>query len=123
MVRRHFFHVLLSLLLVFSQQMGYAHALTHSASVAGVANVLDLADGSASEHAEDAGQSGITKLGFDHSCAQCLAFAQLAAAADTRFYSFPLLDGCAVVSPRQPAAPACAAMRRGYQSRAPPVRS
>ncbi|MBY0557153.1 MAG: hypothetical protein K2P77_08125 [Burkholderiaceae bacterium] len=123
MVRRHFLHVLLSLLLVFSQQMGYSHALTHAASVAGVVNVLELADASALEHAEDAGQSGITKLGFDHSCAQCLAFAQLAAAADTRFHSFPLRDARAVVSPVQPAAPAGVAICCGYHSRAPPVLS
>ena len=132
--------MLLSLLLVFSQQMGYAHALTHAAASADLAAapaaatatkvVAALIDdrgaagwqnGADAEH--DADLSGITKLGFDHSCAQCLAVAQFTAAVDTRFHSFPLLDGVAVVGASAPLAMRTAGAVTAYLTRAPPVLS
>ena len=131
--------MLLSLLLVFSQQMGYAHALTHAAASAELAAATDAARavatlvddsgaagwqnsaGPDTEH--DADLSGITKLGFDHSCAQCLAVAQFTAAVDTRFHSFPLLDGVAVVAASAPLAMRTAGPVTAYLTRAPPVLS
>lgn len=138
--------MLLSLLLVFSQQMGYAHALTHAAASADLAAapaaatatatkvVAALIDdsgapgwqngaGADADAEHDADLSGITKLGFDHSCAQCLAVAQFTAAVDTRFHSFPLLDGVAVVGATAPLAMRTAGAVTAYLTRAPPVLS
>lgn len=134
--------MLLSLLLVFSQQMGYAHALTHAAASAdlaaapaaataakAVAALIDDSgasgwqNGADADAEHDADLSGITKLGFDHSCAQCLAVAQFTAAVDTRFHSFPLLDGVAVVGAIAPLAVRTAGPVTAYLTRAPPVLS
>lgn len=136
--------MLLSLLLVFSQQMGYAHALTHAAASAdlaaapaaatataakAIAALIDDSgaagwqNGAGLDAEHDAELSGITKLGFDHSCAQCLAVAQFTAAVDTRFHSFPLLDGVAVVGAIAPLAIRTAGPVTAYLTRAPPVLS
>ncbi|MYN15812.1 hypothetical protein GTP81_03505 [Rugamonas sp. FT107W] len=112
-IRRNFFYVLLSLLLVFSQQMGYSHALSHASAATGVVQ--------AAQQDEDA--SRITKLGLDHNCAQCLAFAQIASAADTHFYSFPLAAGTSVAVVRTPVPLDCQRTVCGFRSRAPPVLS
>ena len=118
-IRRNLCHVLLSLLLVFSQQMGFSHALSHAAAAAGSAQ---LAARASDQAADDTG--GITKLGLDHSCAQCLAFAQIGSAADTRFYSFPLADNDASVAIAYAAAALdCQRIVCGFLSRAPPVLS
>ena len=121
-IRRNLCYVLLSLLLVFSQQMGFTHALSH-ASAAGAAQLAAQAgDQAVGQTGDDTG--GITKLGLDHSCAQCLAFAQIGSAADTRFYSFPLADNDASVAIAfTPAAPDCQRAVRGFLSRAPPILS
>ena len=125
-IRRNLCYVLLSLLLVFSQQMGFTHALSH-ASAAGAAQLAaqvgdQAVDQAVGQTGDDGG--GITKLGLDHSCAQCLAFAQIGSAADTRFYSFPLADNDASVAIAfTPAAPDCQRAVRGFLSRAPPVLS
>jgi len=133
--------MLLSLLLVFSQQMGYAHALTHAAATADLAATPAMAtdaaravvallddsgaggwqNGAGPDAEHDADLSGITKLGFDHSCAQCLAVAQFTAAVDSRFHSFPLLDGVAVVGASVPLAMRTAGPVTVYLTRAPPV--
>lgn len=114
-IRRNFFYVLLSLLLVFSQQMGYSHALSHASAATGVAQA------SAAQPDEDA--SSITKLGLDHNCAQCLAFAQIASAADTHFHSFPLAANTSVAVRHTPAPLDCRRTVCGFRSRAPPVLS
>lgn len=113
-IRRNFLYVLLSLLLVFSQQMGYSHALSHASAATGVVQA-------AAQQDEDA--SRITKLGLDHNCAQCLAFAQIASAADTHFHSFPLAANTSVAVVRTPAPLDCQRTVCGFRSRAPPVLS
>lgn len=116
--------MLLSLLLVFSQQMGYAHALTHTAASAELAANLALSadQAQAADGADgDPHLNGIIKLGLDHSCAQCLAVAQFTAAVDSRFHSFPLLDGIAVIGVAAPLAVLPARPLAAYHSRAPPV--
>ena len=116
-IRRNLCHVLLSLLLLISQQMGFSHALSHA-----VAASVQLAVQTSDQAADDTG--GITKLGLDHSCAQCLAFAQIGSAADTRFYSFPLADNDASVAIAYAAAALdCQRIVCGFLSRAPPVLS
>lgn len=114
-IRRNFLYVLLSLLLVFSQQMGYSHALSHATAATGVAQASAQQDQDAS--------SGIAKLGLDHNCAQCLAFAQIASAADTHFYSFPLAANTSVAVTHTPAPLDCRRTVCGFRSRAPPVLS
>lgn len=113
-IRRNFFYVLLSLLLVFSQQMGYSHALSHASAATGVVQA-------AAQQEEDA--ASITKLGLDHNCAQCLAFAQIASAADTHFHSFPLAANASVAVVHTPAPLDCQRTVCGFRSRAPPVLS
>lgn len=118
--------MLLSLLLVFSQQMGYAHALTHATALTGLAasQTPDPAMAAPAFAPEsDPHLNGITKLGFDHSCAQCLAVAQITGAVDTHSYSFPLLDGVAVVAAVAPLALLPLSPCTAYHSRAPPVLS
>ena len=116
-IRRNLCHVLLSLLLLISQQMGFSHALSHAAAAS-----AQLAVQASDQAADDTG--GITKLGLDHSCAQCLAFAQIGSAADTRFYSFPLADNDASVAIAYAAAALdCQRTVCGFLSRAPPVLS
>lgn len=112
-IRRNFFYVLLSLLLVFSQQMGYSHALSHAATGAVQA---------AAQQDEDA-SSSITKLGLDHNCAQCLAFAQIASAVNNGFHSFPLPANTSVAVIPLPAPQDCQRAICGFRSRAPPVLS
>lgn len=114
-IRRNFFHVLLSLLLVFSQQMGYSHALSHTAAATGIVQ--------AAEPADDEVSTSITKLGLDHSCAQCMAFAQIASAVDSRFHSFPLAANTSVAIAFTPAPLDCQRTICGFRSRAPPVLS
>jgi len=114
-IRRNFFYVLLSLLLVFSQQMGYSHALSHASAATGVVQA-------GAQQGEDASGS-IIKLGLDHNCAQCLAFAQIASAADTRFHSFPLAANTSVAVTYSPAPFDCRRTVCGFRSRAPPVLS
>lgn len=118
--------MLLSLLLVFSQPMGYAHALTHATALTGLAasQTAEMAMAApASMPESDPHLSGITKLGFDHSCAQCLAVAQCTAAVDTHSHSFPLLDGVAVVATAAPLALLPLSPCTAYRSRAPPLLS
>lgn len=70
MNRQLFFRVLLSFVLLFSQQMATAHALEHLTAAIGIVNA-------ASPELDDA--SELAKAVAQHqNCHQCLAFAQLA---------------------------------------------
>ncbi len=111
MIRRSVFRVLLSLVLLLSQQMAMSHALSHWSS--------QLGGPVAQQAAEDSELS--SAFAHDRSCAQCLSLAQL---------DVPLVN-----SPRQFTGPALAAghaphatalawrvrKERAYDSRAPPV--
>ncbi|MBJ7311225.1 hypothetical protein ACFOLJ_27540 [Rugamonas sp. CCM 8940] len=113
-VRRTFVYALLSLLLLVSQQMGISHGLTHWAGARAGGEQAQVL-----ERSESASKS----LALDHSCNQCLAFAQIASALDTPFHSFPAarVDATAVVS--TPALSLCQRTVCVFQSRAPPVLS
>lgn len=108
--RRPIFHALLALLLVLSQQLGLAHAVSHwSGYRQGMEQVQD------SDGGVNAG------LALDHNCSQCLAFAQLASAIYTPEFTFPTV---AFVAPLATAADSPAPGRRNlrpYDSRAPPL--
>ncbi len=114
--RRPIVYVLLSLLLLVSQQMGITHALSHWTVQRGAATVVH-AQRAAAEAAP--GKS----VALDQSCEQCLAFAQIGTAVDTGFYSFPI-DRDTATAIDTPATPElCERTVCAFQSRGPPVLS
>lgn len=125
-LRRPFVYLLLSLLLVFSQQMGITHALSHwsqwSNSVAGGDSAGQLQLAAPGE--EGAAASGASKsLALDQGCGQCLAFAQIGAALHSHFYSFPVVNGAALAVDAAPSVSPCRRTVCAFRSRAPPVLS
>ena len=115
MIRRSAFsvlsRVLLSLVLLLSQQMAMSHALSHWSSQAGGPVVQQV--------------SGDTELAGafaqDRSCAQCLGLAQLAApfVSSPRAYVAPEL--AAIHAPDAATLAWRVQTTRAYDSRAPPV--
>jgi hypothetical protein len=110
MARRSIIHLLLSLLLLVSQQMAVAHVLTHW-------NGQLSARGESSSVAEGGLSEAIAK---DKSCAQCLAFAQFAnvVGPTPRVFAPPATGTDAVVA--SAAQPVCARTVCVFHSRAPP---
>ena len=86
MMRRRIVHVLLSLLLLVSQQMAFAHAMSHWTGKLGsthpAAQLVQAAD--------DGDLS--SAVAQDRSCFQCLAFAQMASAIGGTPRQFAPLD-------------------------------
>lgn len=114
MIRRSTIRILLSLLLLLSQQMAIAHAVSHwsgrPASGAPAAGQQQSGDRSLSE-----------AFALDQSCSQCLAFAQIAGVVGSdplRFVPFDNASArvCVDASHFLTARTDCA-----YHSRAPPV--
>lgn len=110
---RHLLHVLLGVLLVLSQQLGMAHAVSHWS---------DFRRSSEQQQATDADGNGISAgLALDHSCSECAAFASLASAIHTPSFTFPSVDysapeaGVALLQLND------ARTARAYNSRAPPL--
>lgn len=108
MTRTLFIRVLLSLLLLVSQQMSMSHAVTH---LAGSAQARDNeVDG------------GLSKAVADHqSCEKCLAFAQLAGAVGTLPRAFAGIESAASDVAGAVRQPAAAASIPAFHSRAPPA--
>jgi hypothetical protein len=86
MMQRRFVHILLSLLLLVSQQMAFAHAMSHWSGKLGPAHpVVKLVDA--------AGDSDLSSaVAQDQSCSQCLVFAQMASAIGSTPRQFVPLD-------------------------------
>lgn len=109
-------HVLLALLLVLSQQLGMAHAVSHWS---------DFRHGSEQQQAldvTDAADGGLSAgMALDHNCSQCAAFASLASAIDTPSFSFPAVEFNAPQAGVAAALPHSARPARAYDSRAPPL--
>ncbi len=110
---RHFLHVLLAMLLVLSQQLGMAHAVSHWS---------DFRHGSEQQQATDVDGNGLSAgLALDHNCSQCAAFASLATAIHTPSFTFPSVDYNApqggVALPQLHSGRTA----RAYDSRAPPL--
>ena len=111
MIRRSVLHVLLSLVLLLSQQMAMSHALSHWTS--------QLGGPVAKQAVGDPELS--SAFAQDRSCAQCLGLAQLAAPLANTPHQFVL--------PELAEVPALEAASRGWRlpqarlfdSRAPPV--
>ncbi len=113
MSRRSFFRVLLSLLLLISQQMSMSHAMSH------LSGLGDYAPQATSQQV--AGDALSSALAKDQSCHQCLAFAQLAGAVGApdrnwvASFALPTFTISFISSPH------CARTTCVFQSRAPPA--
>lgn len=109
---RQLLHVLLALLLVLSQQLGMAHAISHWS---------DFRHGSEQQQASDTDGNGLSAgLALDHNCSQCAAFASLATAIHTPSFTFQSVDYNApqagITLPQLEGTRTA----RAYDSRAPP---
>lgn len=112
--KRQIVYALLSLLLVLSQQLGMAHAISHWSDYRQSGEqVQQLESG-----AEKAGNAG---LALDHNCSQCAVFAQLASALPTRDAAFPAIAYGETFAAAAAAQPQAAPSARPYDSRAPPL--
>jgi len=114
MMRRSIAHVLLSLLLLVSQQMAFAHAMSHWTGKIAPAHAAVASIGL------DAGRDLSSSVAQDGSCSQCLAFAQMASAMGSTPRQFVPLD---VQVERASAFAAIASTPRtvcAFHSRAPP---
>jgi hypothetical protein len=110
MTRQAFIRVLLSLLLLISQQMASSHLMSHLAG---------SVDPVAASQQVDGGELS-SAFAQDQSCSHCLAFAQLAGTLGSKTYAFALPG-------QQPSRIAAAATHDAgartilaFQSRAPP---
>lgn len=110
---RHILHALLALLLVLSQQLGMAHAVSHWSDYRGGTEQVEGSDGA------DGGLSA--GLALDHNCSQCAAFAELASAIHTPSFSFRSLDYSAPQAGAALPQPDGVRAARAYDSRAPPL--
>jgi hypothetical protein len=115
MTRPAFFRILLSLLLLLTQQMAATHAMSHWSARAGVA------EASQSHGRESDSESSLSRaFALDQTCDQCLAFAQLAGPlghTPRAFVPVELVSGAAIASLDQPS---CARTVCVFRSRAPP---
>ena len=113
MTRRSILRVLLSLLLLLSQQMAISHAMTHWAGTRDGAAQLDKA---ASQQ-----ERGVSSaFAQDHTCERCLAFAQIAGAVGSPARTFATDGAASCAIGASATQPGCARTTCVFQSRAPP---
>ena len=114
MTRPAFFRILLSLLLLLTQQMAATHAMSHWSTLAGAPEASQA-------HQRGSDESDLSRaFALDQTCDQCLAFAQLAGPlghTPRAFAPAELVSAAAVASLDQPA---CARTICVFRSRAPP---
>lgn len=110
MTRHALFRVLLSLLLLFSQQMATSHVMSHWSTSPGVAALAQAG-------AEDERSTPLPK---DQSCNKCLVFSQLGAPLGGAFFAYAavacastLVDGAVVAALHS-------RIMLAFQSRGPP---
>lgn len=106
-------HLLLSLLLLVSQQLALAHGLSHWDAARQHAHVGQSGHGHGASDGPDA-------PALQDFCAECAFDAQLDLALPPPSHALPLAASVAVVGPRQGVPDAHQAPPRPYQSRAPP---
>lgn len=111
MTRRFAFRLLLSMVLLLSQHMALAHAISHWAgSVRAPAAVV-----------QDDGSELSRAVAEDPACAKCLAFAQVGCAPPCENYVFaPAVDRHAVPASLSAGLPGTGLIR-AFNPRAPPV--
>lgn len=104
-VRRIFAHVVFAFLLLFSQQLGVVHAISHLSSEPGSGSVQKK------------------QLPGELQCEQCLAFAAIGAGLTASPLSTPQFLAPRETSVEVPLAKTLPASLRAFDSRAPPVRT
>jgi hypothetical protein len=105
--------VLLSLLLLVSQQMAMSHVISHWAGSREAAAFV--------QQQEEEDDSGLSEsIAKDQSCHQCLALAQLAAALGNTPRYFAAADTVSRAAVATATQPVCGRPVCGFQSRAPP---
>ena len=110
---RQLLHILLAVLLVLSQQLGMAHAVSHWS---------DFRHTSEQQQATDVDGNGLSSgLALDHNCSQCAAFASLASAIHTPSFTFLAVDYSAPQAGVALSQQTDARSARAYDSRAPPL--
>ncbi|MFL6673574.1 MAG: hypothetical protein ACJ8LG_09810 [Massilia sp.] len=108
MTRRSVIRLLLSLLLLVSQQMAISHVITHwNSELAPRAQAVD----------DDSVSKAFAK---DKSCGQCLAFAQIASGLANSPRSFAPPAAGAILVAANADHPRCARTVCAFRSRAPP---
>jgi hypothetical protein len=113
MTRQAFIRVLLSLLLLVSQQMASAHVMSHLASS------LDAVAASALQEID---HDGLTKaIAQDQACSQCLALAQLSGPLASTPPAFVVPQQGSLAIDQVVVRAAGARLVLAFQSRAPPV--
>lgn len=121
-IHRPFIHVVLSLLLLVSQQLGLSHVMAHmdSSRYPTLANAARPA-AAKSEMVKGKQAAASLDLLADVNCDQCLAFSQLATALPVVVQSPPpvLPAGFITILPEDRSV--CSRSRCVYLSRAPPV--
>jgi hypothetical protein len=113
MSRQSIVRVLLSLLLLLSQQMAISHGMTHWAGTQSGAAQLHKA----TQHA-DAGVS--SAFAQDQTCEKCLAFAQIAGAVGSPERCFLADSAASCATGPSPTDPGCERTRCAFQPRGPP---
>ncbi|MES2153041.1 MAG: hypothetical protein V4508_24955 [Pseudomonadota bacterium] len=113
MTRHSIVRVLLSLLLLMSQQMATSHAMSHLGTARAAAALVRAHTGELDDVAK--------ALAQDQTCNQCLAFAQLAAPLGNTPRMFAPAELVASVRAAAASQPGCARTVCVFQSRAPPV--
>ncbi|MCS0628594.1 hypothetical protein NX786_04530 [Telluria mixta] len=112
---RSLVHVLLSLLLLVSQQLSVGHGYTHWAEAADT-----LVQQTAATADTDDGTGKLPKPGLHDLCGQCAASAQIAFALPSSLRQFVPAE-LAYAAPAVPATPGiCLLTTCPFQSRAPP---
>lgn len=116
MTRQAFNRILLSLLLLITQQMAASHAMSHWTAAMG------LGKGAATAQAHQAAETSDLSRAFalDQSCDQCLAFAQLVGPLSNTPRAFVPPDMVAIAIATAVGQPACARTICAFRSRAPP---
>lgn len=109
MSRQVLFRVLMSLLLLFSQQMATAHVISHWTGSAETVSLSSASD-------EDKSRA----LALDHSCNKCLVFAQFAAPLPSSFTAFAAMQADPLPADGALVAAAHARTILAFQSRGPP---
>jgi hypothetical protein len=114
MSRQSIIRILLSLLLLLSQQMAISHGMTHWAGTHG--------GGAAQLHQaglhEDAGVS--SAFAQDQTCERCLGFAQITGGIGSTQRCFIADNGASCATGPSPTEPGCARTHCAFQPRGPP---
>jgi hypothetical protein len=113
MSRQSIIRILLSLLLLLSQQMAISHGMTHWVGNQGGAAQLHEAG-----HHDDAGVS--SAFAQDQTCEKCLAFAQITGGIGATQRCFIADSGASCATGPSPTEPGCARTHCAFQPRGPP---